>query len=98
MLFIAFLVFAVSSSAPVLAEDDAERAAMAPGEGRDFVYLLCADCHSMQHVLEKRYTRSGWRGALERMTLDFGMAELQPDERKEVLDYLSQNYGPTSNR
>ena len=81
-----------------LADDDDDLAAMADGEGKDFVYLLCADCHSMQHVLEKRYTRGGWRGVLERMTVDFGMAELEADEHREVLDYLANNYGPNSTR
>lgn len=61
---------------------------MPEGEGKDFVYLLCADCHSMDHVLQKRYSRAGWRGALERMTYDFGMAELDAGETSLVLDYL----------
>lgn len=75
---------------PSQAQDDADLAAMPDGEGKDFVYLVCADCHSMDHVLQKRYARAGWRAALKRMTLDFGMAELEPDETALVLDYLTK--------
>jgi len=32
------------------------------------------------------------------MTVDFGMAELEADEHREVLDYLANNYGPNSTR
>ena len=81
---------------PALAVDNADLQMMAEGEAKDFVYLLCADCHSMQHVLEKGYTRSSWRAALERMTIEFGMAELDKVETDLVLDYLSKNYGPNS--
>lgn len=80
----------------VSAQDNSDYDIMANAPGRDFVYLLCADCHSMQHVLEKRYTRSGWRQSLQRMTDEFGMAELSADERREVLNYLTTHYAPGS--
>ncbi|MFL2770139.1 MAG: hypothetical protein ACJZ9F_03930 [Rhodospirillaceae bacterium] len=89
-------LMAVVAYTPALAAESADLAVMAEGEAKDFVYLLCADCHSMQHVLAQGYTRSSWREALERMTLEFGMAELSKVETDLVLDYLSTNYGPNS--
>lgn len=75
---------------PSLAQDDPDFESMPEGSGKDFVYLVCSDCHSMNHVLQKRYSRAGWRGTLKRMTIDFGMAELDKDETALVLDYLTQ--------
>lgn len=80
----------LSLSSFAQAEDDADLAAMPDGDGKDFVYLVCADCHSMTHVLQKKYSRAGWRAAVKRMTVDFGMAALDRDETALVLDYLTQ--------
>ena len=80
------------------AQDDPEYLAMAEGEGKDFTHLLCSDCHAMSHVLQKRYSRSGWRDAVARMTTDFGMAELQSDEKALVIDYLTEHYSAGSKR
>lgn len=90
MIRIAILISMLFSSSVALAEEDADLAAMPDGEGKDFVYLVCADCHSMNHVLQKKYSRAGWRAALHRMTADFGMADLEPDETALVLDYLAR--------
>jgi cytochrome c5 len=84
------------TAAGAVAQDDAEFAAMPDGPGKDFVYLVCADCHSMTHVLQRgaTYTRGEWRASLKRMTDDFGMAELTDDETSEVLDYLAAAANP----
>ncbi len=76
-----------------LAQDDPELTAMPDGPGKDFVYLVCADCHSMTHVLQRgtTYTRRDWRASLQRMTEEFGMAELSAEETAEVLTYLTQH-------
>lgn len=80
------------------AEDEPDYVAMADGDGKDFAYLVCSDCHAMQHVLQKRYSRRGWRDAIKRMTDDFGMAELETDETALILDYLTEHYSPGSSR
>ena len=86
------------ASHPATAEDDPDYLAMIDGDGKDFAYLLCSDCHAMQHVLQKRYSRGGWRDAIQRMTDDFGMAELEADERALVIEYLTNHYSPGSGR
>ncbi len=95
-MMLALFVYLLGS--PVLAQDDLEFTLMADGEGKDFVYLLCSDCHSMQQVLGYRYSRAGWRSAMQRMTDEFGMAELDGEECTLVLDYLTRHYGPGSGR
>lgn len=86
LLAISFLAFVFPSAA----QEDPDFDSMPEGDGKDFVYLVCSDCHSMNHVLQKRYSRAGWRAALKRMTDDFGMAELERDETTLVLEYLTQ--------
>lgn len=80
------------------ADDDPDYAAMIEGDGKDFTFLVCSDCHAMQHVLQKRYSRRGWQDAIKRMTEDFGMAELESDERRLIVDYLNLNYGTAAGR
>lgn len=80
------------------ADDDPDYAAMVDGDGKDFAFLVCSDCHAMQHVLQKRYSRRGWQDAIKRMTEDFGMAELESDERRLIVDYLNSNYGTAAGR
>lgn len=80
------------------ADDDPNYAAMVDGDGKDFAFLVCSDCHAMQHVLQKRYSRRGWQDAIKRMTEDFGMAELESDERRLIIDYLNRNYGTAAAR
>lgn len=80
------------------ADDDPDYAAMIEGDGKDFAFLVCSDCHAMQHVLQKRYSRRGWQDAMKRMTDDFGMAELEAEERRLIVDYLDRHYGTGSGR
>lgn len=97
-LALVFFIGTIAIGKPGVSQDDSDFAFMADGKGKDFVYLLCADCHSMQHVLEKTYSRSGWRSALQRMTDEFGMAELDRGESALILDYLTKYYGPSAGR
>lgn len=91
-------VFCGFISLSAQAEDDHDYAAMIDGDGKDFTFLLCSDCHAMQHVLQKRYSRKGWQDAIKRMIDDFGMAELEADERRLILNYLNNHYGTGSGR
>lgn len=85
-------------ASPTYADDDPDYAAMIDGDGKDFAFLVCSDCHAMQHVLQKRYSRRGWQDAIKRMTEDFGMAELESDEQRLIINYLNNNYGTAAAR
>lgn len=82
------------------AQEDPELAAMPEGPGKEFVYLVCSDCHSMTHVLHRgtTYTRRDWRASLKRMTDEFGMADLSAEETDEVITYLLDHAGAADRR
>ena len=90
---------ALTAASVVRAQDDPEYdpefMAMPDGPGKEFVYLICAECHSMTHVLQRgmTYTRADWRASLTRMTEEFGMADLTAGETAEVLGYLTRYTG-----
>lgn len=96
----AFCVGLAVPASIVKAEDDPEFTAMPDGPGKEFVYLVCADCHSMTHVLQRgyTYTRRDWRASLQRMTDEFGMAALTSDETNEIVSYLVNSARTASRR
>ena len=93
-----FCLCGASGLSGAAAEEDPDYLAMPEDDGKDFAYLVCSDCHAMQQVLQKPYNRKGWQDAIKRMTDDFGMADLEPDERTLIVDYLTRHYGTGSGR
>ena len=83
---------AVCLSGAVSAEDDYQ--GLPPGEGRDEVFGLCGPCHSMKLVTQQGLSRSTWEEVLVFMVEEQEMAELDPEDEKLVLDYLTKFYGP----
>ena len=76
----------------VSAEDDYQ--GLPPGEGREEVFGLCVACHSMKLVTQQGLSRSTWKEVLVFMVEEQEMAELDPEDEKLVLDYLTKFYGP----
>lgn len=62
--------------------------------GAQITYDLCTICHSEMIIAQQGQTRDGWDDILVWMVEDMGMAELLPEEREQVLDYLSTYYNP----
>ena len=83
---------AVFLAGAVSAADDYQ--GLPPGEGRDEVFGLCGACHSMMLVTQQGLSRSTWEEVLVLMVEEQEMAELDPEDEKLVLDYLSKFYGP----
>ncbi len=54
----------------------------------------CGACHSLQIVMQQRATKPRWDYMLTWMSQKQGMMELPADTRAEVLNYLSENFGP----
>ena len=73
-------------------EDDYQ--GLPPGEGRDEVLGFCGACHSMRLVTQQGLSRSIWDEVLDYMVEEQEMAELEPEDRKLILDYLARFYGP----
>ena len=97
MWLILCIVFTLLSNS-ALADDDADYAAMPDTNGKDIVFSLCSQCHSMDIVFQQRLSRSRWNKLMDWMTNEMGMIELFPDERKLIVDYLTRHYGITVRR
>lgn len=80
------------TGAPAAAQDDF--GGLPEGEGRETVYYTCNACHSIHLVTQQRLTRQRWDKLLDWMVEEQGMAELPPEERELILDYLSTQLNP----
>jgi len=82
----------ISARAAENAEDEYQ--GLPAGEGRDEVFGLCGACHSLKLVVQQGLSRSRWSDTLDYMTEEQEMPELEPEQRKLILDYLARFYGP----
>lgn len=65
------------------------------GPGKEEVEIYCSACHSLQIVVQQKgLTRARWDELLDWMVEEQAMEEMEPGERKLVLDYLSTKLGP----
>lgn len=75
-------------------EDEDEYEGLPPGEGRDEVFGYCSACHSIRLVTQQGLSRTVWDEVLVYMVEEHEMPELEPEDRKPILDYLAHFYGP----
>lgn len=78
--------------------DEEDWQGLPPGPGREDVFYLCQTCHSLRTVLQQRLPRWEWDHTLDWMIEEQGMAELEPEERVRILDYLGTRLSATSPR
>ena len=62
-------------------------------EGYDLVAAYCSACHSLRIVMQQKQNRDGWDYLLTWMVEQQGMGELYPDDRDQVLEYLTREFG-----
>jgi hypothetical protein len=60
------------------------------------VYGVCTGCHSSQLIQQQAMNRKKWDETLTWMIQQQGMADLQPQLRRTILDYLVEHFGPTA--
>ncbi len=84
-------VLLVPLSAGLAGEDGEDYGGLPPGEGRETTFDICNACHSTMLVAQQRLAREIWDETLDYMVEEHGMDALEPEERKEILDYLSTN-------
>ncbi|MGH6947212.1 MAG: hypothetical protein ACREDZ_07765 [Kiloniellales bacterium] len=75
---------------PALAQEDGYEL-LPDDEGKDLVFAVCSGCHSIRLVVQQGLSRKRWDKLLDWMVEDQGMAELDPESRQQVLDYLDEN-------
>ena len=81
----------VSPAGRATAQDDLGGLPAAPGQ--EEVFYLCDACHSIRLVTQQRLSRQRWDQLLDWMVEEQGMAELHPEDRGLILDYLTTYYG-----
>lgn len=99
MLRALFLAFGMMSGV-ALAQSNAEPpggeepSVFPAGPGQEEVFYACTACHSTAIIRRSGFTRGQWDGLMDWMVEKQGMNPLEPDERKLIVDYLAQHYGP----
>ena len=58
----------------------------------DIVAARCIICHSLELVAQQRQDRAGWQVIVDRM--DTYGVPIPPEDKKVILDYLSEHLGP----
>ena len=76
----------------------ADELGLPKGKGREDVAALCAACHSLSIVRQQGLDRDRWNELMTWMTEKQGMPAMESRQRKAVVDYLAQNFGPQSRR
>jgi cytochrome c5 len=64
------------------------------GDGKDLVAVACSQCHGLKTIMTLRYGPAGWKIFVDDMVLRG--AQLGPQEADTVIQYLSQNFGPSA--
>ncbi|MFZ3264963.1 MAG: hypothetical protein WA172_13260 [Terriglobales bacterium] len=63
-----------------------------PGPMQSKVKAACTQCHNASRITEQHFSRVKWSDELDKMA---GLGASVPDsERKDLLDYLTRNFGP----
>lgn len=80
------------TGAPAAAQNDF--GSLPEGKGQETVFYACSACHSIHLVTQQRLSRERWDKLLDWMVEEQGMAELPPEERELILNYLSTELNP----
>jgi hypothetical protein len=63
-----------------------------PGPGQAKIKAGCLQCHNSSRIADAHFSRMQWSDELDKMV---GLGAVVPDaDRKELLDYLTTNFGP----
>jgi mono/diheme cytochrome c family protein len=90
-IWIAVIPVAVVATIVAAAE---QRVELKAGAGREKVEANCVACHSLDYIVANSpfLTRQVWDAEVTKMIKAFG-APISDADAKEIVDYLSANYG-----
>jgi hypothetical protein len=96
MIRLVVLFFSVlGASLVTLGAAAAQRLELPAGPNREVVSRECQACHDLSMVVAAiGLSPEGWEATIEEM-ITYGM-RVTPEERKKMLDYLSNYLGPSS--
>ncbi|UYN96282.1 MAG: hypothetical protein KIT25_04865 [Enhydrobacter sp.] len=64
------------------------------GRGRETTFYTCTACHGVALIKAQGLTRDLWDSTFDLMLEKHRMAPVKPEERAEILDYLSEQFPP----
>lgn len=86
-----FAAFALAAG-PARAEETPE--ALPDALGREETFYACTACHGSAVIRRSRLSREGWDELMDWMTDKHGMAPLEGDNRRVIVDYLARAFPP----
>lgn len=91
LLLIPAWAIAQSSDSAAVAEDPT---VLPAGPGQEETFYACTACHSTAIIRRSGFPRAQWDGLMDWMVEKQGMNPLEGEERKLIVDYLAQHFGP----
>jgi len=76
------------AAAPVFCQE------LPDGPGKATTQQICGNCHGVDVLVGHRQTRDEWTATIQKM-IESG-AEGTPDQFKDILEYLTKNFGPAA--
>ena len=67
---------------------------MPDGKGREVTFYTCTACHGVALIKAQGLTRELWDHTFDMMLEKHRMPPVKPDERAQILDYLSEQFPP----
>ncbi len=68
--------------------------ALPEAPGREETFYACVACHGTAVIRRSRLTREGWDELMDWMTEKQGMARLEGEDRRVIVDYLARVFPP----
>ncbi len=87
-------VLALASAAPAVARAEETPDALPEAPGREEAFYACTACHGTAVIRRSRLSREGWDELMDWMTEKQGMAPLEGEERRVIVDYLARAFPP----
>jgi hypothetical protein len=76
------------------APEPEEPSILPAGDGQEETFYACTACHSTSIIRRSAFNREQWDGLMDWMVEKQGMNPLEPAERRQIVDYLAQHFGP----
>lgn len=92
ILLIAGILIVFLSGQNIEQQIDGESGLIIDGDW-ELVRDSCIPCHSSALIVHMKASRQIWLDTIRWMQKDMGLWEFAPEEEKQILDYLSKNYG-----
>lgn len=73
---------------------EAQKQELPPGPVQEKAQTACLACHDGRIIVQQHLSRRGWTKSVDKM-IRWG-AQVAPEDREALIDYLLQNFGPVT--